>query len=188
MKITPQPEIEDISTTEHRWSRFINKRCAHTNLVIMKLINKGTSELCTIQHQNNPEPTRKATRLLLPPCQVNFLLSAILRLLANKASADTNNNPPPPTLQTLPVELQLRIFKSLDPIASTCAGLSCKALYPIHIDVHGIVKLDHEVLGGCYRAWARSMLYQFLWLWGGEVTWSYDLTTKSWRCRFIGKE
>lgn len=49
---------------------------------------------------------------------------------------------PPPHLTTLPAELQLAIFKELHPVDSACLGVTCKALYTIHRELHGSVKLD----------------------------------------------
>lgn len=48
------------------------------------------------------------------------------------------------TLDNLPTELYLLIFGYLNPIASTCFGLTCRKLYPLHRALHGSVSLATE--------------------------------------------
>ena len=54
--------------------------------------------------------------------------------------------PPPPsaalTLPELPPELHMAIFDFLDPIDSTCLGLTSKHFYSIHRRMHGTVSLS----------------------------------------------
>lgn len=50
------------------------------------------------------------------------------------------------TLPTLPLDVLHCIFDRLDPATSTCLGLSCKALYPVHRGIHGTVDLTTPVL------------------------------------------
>jgi len=47
----------------------------------------------------------------------------------------------PSSITTLPTELHLALFKLLDPVTSTCLGLTCKAFYAIHWSDHGRVPL-----------------------------------------------
>jgi hypothetical protein len=54
------------------------------------------------------------------------------------SSTDHNNNS---YLTTLPPELQLSIFDSLDPVSSTCLGLTSRKLYPLHRARHKKVGL-----------------------------------------------
>jgi hypothetical protein len=51
--------------------------------------------------------------------------------------------PQPPQLATLPPEIHLLLFHYLadDPITSTCLGLTCKNLYPVHRSFQGTVPL-----------------------------------------------
>lgn len=46
-----------------------------------------------------------------------------------------------PYITDLPPEIQLSIFDHLDPVASTCLGLSSKKLYPVHRSKHKKVGL-----------------------------------------------
>jgi len=46
-----------------------------------------------------------------------------------------------PHLTTLPPELQLSIFETLDPVSSTCLGLTSRKLYPMHRARHKKVGL-----------------------------------------------
>jgi hypothetical protein len=61
------------------------------------------------------------------------------------ASSHPNNpytyHPNKQYLTTLPPELQLSIFESLDPVSSTCLGLTSRKLYPMHRAAHKNVGL-----------------------------------------------
>ena len=48
----------------------------------------------------------------------------------------------PSALASLSTELLLQIFSYLDPVHSTCLGLSCRRLYHIHFSKHKTVHLD----------------------------------------------
>jgi hypothetical protein len=68
-------------------------------------------------------------------------------------------------------ELQLEIFKHLDPGTLICFGLTCKRLYAIHREFHGTVKLNHFIwfsdsggeyattLGYLLSKWAGDDMY-----------------------------
>ena len=45
-------------------------------------------------------------------------------------------------LTELPAEIHLKVFDLLDLNSSTCLGLTCKKLYPIHRALHGVVPLN----------------------------------------------
>lgn len=60
-------------------------------------------------------------------------------LLPDKA--DSPSEKPKATILTTPAELQLLILKSADRVTSTCLGLSCKAFYAMHWELHGKVPL-----------------------------------------------
>lgn len=49
------------------------------------------------------------------------------------------------TFSTLSPDLHLEDFSCLDPVSSTCLGLTCKAFYSIHRAMHGTVALTQEV-------------------------------------------
>jgi hypothetical protein len=49
--------------------------------------------------------------------------------------------------EVFPDEVILLIFEKLHPVTSTCLGLTCKKLYPIHRSLHGTVGLKRTVLG-----------------------------------------
>ncbi|KAH8817057.1 hypothetical protein F5884DRAFT_778338 [Xylogone sp. PMI_703] len=59
-----------------------------------------------------------------------------------------HSNPPESSrrshLNELPPELKLNIFDNLDPVSSTCLGLSSKKLYPLHRSVHKNVGLYEQ--------------------------------------------
>jgi len=46
------------------------------------------------------------------------------------------------SLDTLPIELHLLVFQHLDPIESTCLGLSSRKLYHVHRCINGTVPLN----------------------------------------------
>ena len=61
------------------------------------------------------------------------------------------DSPNRPHVTNLPPEIQLSIFDHLDPVTSTCLGLSSKKLYPLHRSTHKKVGLyetssDHHSL------------------------------------------
>ncbi|KUJ19745.1 uncharacterized protein LY89DRAFT_779656 [Mollisia scopiformis] len=64
-----------------------------------------------------------------------------VQLKANEVS-ESVSTAGPATLVTLPPEILLLIFDYLNPAASTCLGLTCKKLYPVHRAIHGIVRLS----------------------------------------------
>ncbi|PMD60613.1 uncharacterized protein K444DRAFT_629113 [Hyaloscypha bicolor E] len=45
---------------------------------------------------------------------------------------------PKPALASIPPELQNKIFSYLDPVTSTCLGLTSKKFYAIHKSLHGV--------------------------------------------------
>ena len=47
-----------------------------------------------------------------------------------------------PILSSLSTELQLQIFKYLDPVHSTCLGLTSKHFYALHCSLHQRIPLD----------------------------------------------
>ncbi|KUJ10956.1 uncharacterized protein LY89DRAFT_723462 [Mollisia scopiformis] len=53
---------------------------------------------------------------------------------------------------SLPPEILLMIFDHLDPVSSTCLGVTCKNFYPIHRAIHGTVGLSAYIIGinKCY--------------------------------------
>jgi hypothetical protein len=61
--------------------------------------------------------------------------------LSHSAAADVLLGSTKCPVTSLPPELALAIFKLLDPITSTCLGLTCKAFYRIHKSIHGKVPL-----------------------------------------------
>lgn len=60
----------------------------------------------------------------------------------NYAAPPPREKSTPVTLTTLLPELQLEIFDRLDPVSSTCLGLTSKHFYVIHRRKHQSVKLD----------------------------------------------
>jgi len=48
----------------------------------------------------------------------------------------------PTTLSTLPDEIKLQVFEFLNQVDSACLGLSQKAFYGIHREIHGSVSLE----------------------------------------------
>jgi hypothetical protein len=73
-------------------------------------------------------------------------------------------------------ELQLKIFDYLDPVASTCLGLTCKKFNTIHSHQHGSVGLHER----CHKNGKELWVYLVKWIgqkkkgiwrgwvWGGE--------------------
>ena len=45
------------------------------------------------------------------------------------------------TFMTMPPELHLQLFRHLDPVTSTCLGLTCATVYQIHWNIRGKVTL-----------------------------------------------
>ena len=92
---------------------------------------------------------------------------------------------PPPHLTTLPAELQLAIFKELHPVDSTCLGLACRLLYPIHRDLNGTVVLNamYMVLNKCVFVRLAELLRQ----WGGRSGYwrRFEKDYETWTTGFI---
>ncbi|KAH8602913.1 hypothetical protein B0O99DRAFT_604653 [Bisporella sp. PMI_857] len=67
-----------------------------------------------------------------------------------------------PYLSNLPPEIQLSIFDTLDPVSSTCLGLTSKKFYPLHRSAHKNVGLydqsSEKGLPLCYllKDWAPN--------------------------------
>jgi F-box-like len=80
----------------------------------------------------------------------------------------------PPVLSSLallPSELLLKIFSDLDPVYSTCLGLTCKRLYVLHRELHGSVRLETRCHTGRNQG---PRLYELLEEWhlpGFEMCW-----------------
>jgi hypothetical protein len=70
-------------------------------------------------------------------------------------------------LLALPPELHLEIFKHLDPVSSTCLGLTCKGFYLIHKQLHGVVGLREiiPVYWRRYQSWGFTRLGALLNKW-----------------------
>jgi hypothetical protein len=59
-------------------------------------------------------------------------------------------------------ELRLAVFDHLDPVTSTCLGLTCKSFYKIHRSYHSKVRLNQEVRSMDGR---RYLLHEILRKW-----------------------
>lgn len=57
-------------------------------------------------------------------------------------------------LLRLPIELHYQIFKLLDPIDSTCLGLTASQLYLVHRHYHGALRLSSRRIGPNDLEWA----------------------------------
>lgn len=67
------------------------------------------------------------------------------------------------TFLTLPTELHYEIFKWLDPLDSTCLGLTARSFYTIHWHLYGAVPLSYRRNGsnGSEHVWKHiSFLFQ----------------------------
>ena len=92
------------------------------------------------------------------------------------------------SLSTLPAELQLAIISCLDPVSSTCLGLTCKTFYPIHIALHGVVYLGTNYWGWygiCGKRFAEHYhLTSLSSKWGGPMFERYHYRKKKWKWVF----
>ncbi|KAH8773123.1 hypothetical protein F5882DRAFT_381409 [Hyaloscypha sp. PMI_1271] len=73
--------------------------------------------------------------------------------------SDTN---PKPALASIPPELQNKIFSYLDPVTSTCLGLTSKKFYAIHKSLHGVkvtlLLTDTDFFGTGTRDWLKDKI------------------------------
>ena len=94
-------------------------------------------------------------------------------LLAETEGQNTSILAPtkPFRLLSIPVELQAEVFRVLDPVSSTCLGLTCKDFYAVHKSVKGVVKLSERFYGAEFltSSWyGRSELGFVLEDWAGD--------------------
>jgi hypothetical protein len=72
------------------------------------------------------------------PKPANLPHHPYLTIISNVSCAEYSSRP---YITDLPAEIQFSIFDHLDPVASTCLGLSSKKLYPVHRSKHKKVSL-----------------------------------------------
>jgi hypothetical protein len=74
-----------------------------------------------------------------------------------------------PTLSTLPAEIHHEIFSYLDPITSTCLGLTCKTFYKMHC-LNYLVAVPLQFFSTDIEVWEilfQRQLFQLLQGWMG---------------------
>jgi len=88
-----------------------------------------------------------------------------------------------PSLLNFPAEIHLLLLEQLDPVSSTCLGLTCKKLYAYHRTLHGTVSLNTPSPEPCVNyyplresPWGRIQLWKLLKNWF-PLGWSYDWRT-----------
>ncbi len=91
-------------------------------------------------------------------------ITKYIKYHTNYRTAASNNH-----MSRLPLELQLRIFTYLNPVTSTCLGLTCKELWGIHKSRHNSVCLT-EMSERCIQ------LHCFLQEWMGKYGLVYNYT------------
>jgi hypothetical protein len=104
----------------------------------------------TTNHQSSPPRPRSRglVRLPPPPRRSQSLISH------QPVKRHHPNSQPTLTLLDLPVELHYAIMDHLDPIDSTCLGLTNKHFYAIHRRLHGTVPLTQGRAGPNDMEWA----------------------------------
>ncbi|KAH8766566.1 hypothetical protein BGZ57DRAFT_930399 [Hyaloscypha finlandica] len=115
-----------------------------------------------------PNQTRISTNFLSPAkSSRSHGLSTTLRPenLLQQAIMNTSTSS---RIASIPSELQLEIFSYLDPVSSTCLGLTCKKLYSLSKKVRGATKLNavywvpggrsFNYLGDLLEKWAGQNL------------------------------
>ncbi|CZR59347.1 uncharacterized protein PAC_09239 [Phialocephala subalpina] len=90
-----------------------------------------------------PDVTKmKKKRKICLPCDQGPVLQVSRRRAVSKQKASADRTPKLPLhITRIPPELQLLIFDLLDPVSSTCFGLTSKYFYNIHRASHGSVGL-----------------------------------------------
>ena len=93
----------------------------------------------------------------------------VLTAHAGQANVSTN-------FHNLPVEIHLRIFDLLetDPVTSTCLGLTCKKLYPMHVVLHCKVGLAAPYHEKCDSMHLATLLENWTGIPAGSVYDAFD--------------
>lgn len=77
-----------------------------------------------------------------------------------------------PSIVNLPAELELQIFEQLDPVDSTCLGLTCTKLQATHRQIHGIIPLwgtpENDLYWSRLRQLLRGWMRDAGYVWGGH--------------------
>jgi hypothetical protein len=73
-------------------------------------------------------------------CYLSYL-TASFPIAKSPANANANVVGAAPHLVTLAPEIHLLLIDILDPVSSTCLGLTCKVFYNLHRARHGTVPL-----------------------------------------------
>jgi hypothetical protein len=105
--------------------------------------------------------------------------------LIEAATARSDTTAPTGFLLNLSTELHLQIFEYLDPVFLTCLGLTCKTLYAIYKQLHGIVGLDEVIFFHTplrmipIRLW--HLLYRWISLSDPRWDWVYNERVRKFR-------
>ncbi|TVY16660.1 hypothetical protein LARI1_G004591 [Lachnellula arida] len=125
-------------------------------------------------HSPRPRNTSISISINGPTTQAENTTTTTTTIASARAGPDilSSHCPPPQHLTNLPPELKLMIHSTLDPVTSTCLGLSSREFYPTHRSLHKKV--------GLYDRGDRLPLCMYLKEWAPE---SYGL---DWRTeRFV---
>jgi len=100
----------------------------------------------------------------------------------------------------MPLDVIREIWDHLHPINSVCLGLTCKALYPIHMSLHPKVPLLTTTVDRIWSRWAaplskrrKHILAGLLIEWASPLIWSLEQVKKDGKwyitdSRFMTKE
>lgn len=109
----------------------------------------------------------------------------VLNYLENRDSSTTS--PPKAPIVNIPPKIKLMNLDLLDPISSTCLGLTTKVLYPIHKRLHGVLPLDKLLEVSFWHGWVNYHSLGNLLFEQGCIHPAYNQSEKTWGLKGYGK-